>query len=724
MRKKISIIITIIVLLSIILTSFSYAEESKKVVLIVMNETNYEDLYSMESVRNLIDNGAIGLMNTRTSTKANTYKAYVSIGAGTRAEASSDTTLSMNVNDEIKAIYSRRTGLDSKDTGIVNVDIAKLIRLNNAGEYGAVPGALGQALHGVGVKTAALGNADTKDVMIRLAPAIAMDNHGYIDYGDIGQGTLVQDATYPFGLKSNYSKQIKIFKDLYDRAGFITVEIGDIGRLERYKDNLTDEMYTLQKSKILKDVDKYIEDLLNIVDFESTRMILVTPYPSSLDIKSGNKLTPVVYYGDGIEKGILTSSTTRRKGIIGNVDIAPSIAQYLGASTANMSGKPAQVVSREDNFQALRQLNESVVSTSKNRYPVLSTFAIFEIFISIVALIIILIQNKLNHKIVDYFKNLLLSTMTVPFVLLILPLFDIQNLFMTYVFLVGITILITYVIKKTSRNGLDGILILSFLTTISLLIDLCTNANLMKNSLLGYDPIIGARYYGIGNEYMGVLIGSTLVFATGIIDRFKISKLWALCIFGGTIFIIGYPKLGANVGGTITAVVAFIFAGLRLCKVPIKLKQLILIGMAVVAVVGFMAFIDMKLLGNQGEQSHLAGAIDQIIEGGPGIIFLIIKRKIAMNLRLIGITIWSKVLITTIIILAILFYRPLGTVYKLIRLYPNLAIGWSGIIMACVVAFFVNDSGVVAAATGIIFLAMSMLYLTFVRNGRFTSQKF
>ncbi|WZL71483.1 hypothetical protein QBE52_10190 [Clostridiaceae bacterium 35-E11] len=716
MRKKISIIITMIVLLSIILTSLSYAEQDKKVVLIVMNETNYEELYSIESVRKLIDNGAAALMNNRTSTKANTYKAYVSIGAGTRAEGSSDTTLSMNVNNEIQSIYARRTGLSIRDTGIINVDIAKLIRQNDAGEYGATPGALGKALHDMGMKTAALGNADTKDIMIRLAPAIAMDNNGYIDYGDIGQGTLVKEETYPFGLKSNYPKQVEIFKDLYDKADFITVEIGDIGRLERYKDNLTDEMYALQKSKIQKDIDRYIGDLLNIIDSQRTRIILVTPYPSSVDIKSGNKLTPAIFYGDGVKKGLLTSGTTRRTGIIGNVDIAPSIAAYLGANTTDMSGKPIQVVSNDDQFEMLRKLNGRVVSTSQNRYPVLSTFAIFEILISIAALIIILIQNRLNDKIVYYFKNLLLSTMTVPFVLLILPLFHVQNLFMTYVFLAGAIILITYTIKKMSNHELDGILILSFLTTASLLIDLCTNGNLIKNSLLGYDPIIGARYYGIGNEYMGVLIGSTLVFATGILDRFKISKFWTLLVFLGTIFIIGYPKLGANVGGTITAVAAFIFVGLRLLKIRITLKQLFLIGIAVIGVVGFMAFIDIKLLGDQGQQSHLAGAIQQIIQEGPIVIFLIIKRKIAMNLKLIGITIWSKVLITTIIILAILFYRPVGTLYKLIRVYANLAIGWSGIIVACVVAFFVNDSGVVAAATGIIFLAMSMLYLTFVSH--------
>lgn len=44
---------------------------------------------------------------------------------------------------------------------------------------------------------------------------------------------------------------------------------------------------------------------------------------------------------------------------------------------------------------------------------------------------------------------------------------------------------------------------------------------LMKRSYLGYDPIIGARYYGIGNEFMGVYIGATLLFISHFLQMKK-----------------------------------------------------------------------------------------------------------------------------------------------------------------------------------------------------------
>jgi len=37
--------------------------------------------------------------------------------------------------------------------------------------------------------------------------------------------------------------------------------------------------------------------------------------------------------------------------------------------------------------------------------------------------------------------------------------------------------------------------------------DIVLGNALMQVSILGYDPIVGARFYGIGNEYMGLLAG-------------------------------------------------------------------------------------------------------------------------------------------------------------------------------------------------------------------------
>ena len=82
-----------------------------------------------------------------------------------------------------------------------------------------------------------------------------------------------------------------------------------------------------------------------------------------------------------------------------------------------------------------------------------------------------------------------------------------------------------------------------------------------------------------------------------------------------------------------------------------------------------------------------------------------------MNIRLFSVTIWSKVLVATLMVFAILFYKPYGELKKVFNRYSYLSKGWAGIVVASITAFMVNDSGVVAAATCLIFLSFSLLYI-------------
>ena len=61
--------------------------------------------------------------------------------------------------------------------------------------------------------------------------------------------------------------------------------------------------------------------------------------------------------------------------------------------------------------------------------------------------------------------------------------------------------------------------------------------------------------------------------------------------------------------------------------------------------------------------------------------------------------------------MGVLLYRPMGVARNILTKYPYMAIGWSGILVSCVVGFMFNDSGVVIASTSVIFLSTSVLYL-------------
>jgi hypothetical protein len=60
------------------------------------------------------------------------------------------------------------------------------------------------------------------------------------------------------------------------------------------------------------------------------------------------------------------------------------------------------------------------------------------------------------------------------------------------------------------KGGVRSVTILAWANCLAVAADLLLGQQGMMTSMLSYSPSEGARYYGIGNEYMGVLVGSSV----------------------------------------------------------------------------------------------------------------------------------------------------------------------------------------------------------------------
>ena len=87
-----------------------------------------------------------------------------------------------------------------------------------------------------------------------------------------------------------------------------------------------------------------------------------------------------------------------------------------------------------------------------------------------------------------------------------------------------------------------------------------------SGSLLGYSPLEGARYYGLGNEAMGVLAGASAVLSSRVALSIKPGEAASRqgTIIGGvmmwisTAAILALPNLGAKAGAIPVTVVGLI----------------------------------------------------------------------------------------------------------------------------------------------------------------------
>lgn len=278
------------------------------------------------------------------------------------------------------------------------------------------------------------------------------------------------------------------------------------------------------------------------------------------------------------------------------------------------------------------------------------------------------------------------------------------------------SLVILTIFLELSLPPLKRLAVLFNFTVLFLVVDLYLGAPLMKVSILGYDPISGARYYGIGNEYLGVLLGSSLI---GLTLNMELQRKKTLnhnlyifafsLIFLGISYIAAAPQWGTNVGGGISFFFCFIILLLLLNQKKLGLKT---VGSALAFTLIALGILFIYDLNRPLEaQTHIGLTARLVREGGIASILPIIKRKLSINWKLFHYSLWSRVLITFLASLALLFYRPIGLLKRVFTDLPYLRSGLITGIIGTFIILLVNDSGIVAAATTMIYVAPTLLYL-------------
>lgn len=707
-RLILSGIVVVLILGLTAITAKAYGDSDKKAILMVADRLSFEELGNLPGFKGLIKDSAIALMNNRPSGAYSACKGYINIGSGTRAEGTPSAVKALEVKDNAADLFFCHTGHRVEPGMVVNPGINKLIDQNLKGEYDAAVGSIGYYLHRARLKTAVLGNCDCGDTQIRWAVSIAMDRRGIVDYGVVGERVLKEDCKFPTGLRTDYTELIVLMEQMLNKADFIVVETGDLTRIEENKELLDFKMYENHRQKTLLRIDGLVKWIKEKAETKGWLFIIAVPYAAEENISRGARLTPVMVYGDKFVPGLLTSGTTRRAGIVGGIDIAPTVLDYFNLEAKGLTGRPLEAVPTADNLVKINELNQRIIRTSNFRQPVLYNYAIFVIIVILAGLFIILYPRLLNKRIIALEEAVLLFIMAFPVALLMLPLIKLKTLASTVAVAIVVSAGVSAIAYKFIGRIEGLFLFISGLTAALLISDIITGGEMIKNSLLGYDAIIGARYYGIGNEYMGIATGSVIIFASSLLELRR-SFVWvAIILLSAVVFVVGYPGLGANLGGAITCFFTFVFFMLRVLNKKVGVKQCAAAGVLLVVVLLVFLTVDTFLL---KDYSHIAAAAQKVADRGPAGLTSILRRKIAMNLKLFRYTVWTKVLVTVIAVTGVLFYRPVGIFKTVFEKYPVFAKGWSALAVAAAVGMAVNDSGIVASATSSIFFITSMLYI-------------
>ena len=615
-------------------------------------------------------------------------------------------------------------GLAKKPDAVANV-YASL----GAGDSIAVgdksQGLMDNALHRAGVRTALIGNADGDDTGPYQPARLFLPTPNALS----DSGTIL-DPLACGGRREDPARLWTATQMALGSADLVVVHFGDFARIERENQRgfLLPQSYPQHRAQALASLDAYLRYAR---DGFHGPIYLVVPTPPLLPNDTWNSLTPILTINTGPQNS-LTSDTTQTLGLVAARDVAPTVLTALGVSPPyQMTGAPVHPAAVSP--AALGRLDRLVRLNQEAQDAIF--WAVGLVAGSIVFSGLALYQTgRMKGRVGRLARYGLRVLSSWPLALLLAPLLGPHSV-SHYLLEIAMTVGLLALLPSPS--------LIFGLTAVVLVLDGLTGTHLVASSALSEYALSGIRFYGIGNEYMGVLIGGALLACVaaptpaassdpspasgrGVKSKDKpiASSFTPLPLAGAGVgtkyrgwgpllwftfvtFVLSFPAYGAKAGGAVTSTATFLIAWRLLTHRQVRWTHLlgsIALGFALVFVWAVLSHV-LHL-----RRTHLETAADALGQGRLGYIAGVSLRKIGLAVRValhpgtllgllafagLGLAIrrllWRQVL-------AYLSNRPMET--------AALKAGLWG----CLVALLFNDSGIVAAILILQCLALMLLH--------------
>lgn len=682
--KDLLLLLTVVILALVIYKQAAAAAGSKQLV-ILLDRVSLGLIKENKLINELAGKGAFGLMNVRPDGPIQTTSTFFSLASGSRAPA-------INREGSVK-----RTGKvfpwGSKD---IVLDGSKVLKEQlQKGSYLSKLSLLTTELHRRGRKVGLLSAGQPHDSVLWLAA----DDRGLVDWLSV----IHPLQNMEFGESAG---------ELWERCDllFVYFNIGDItgyAQAELNREALND--YLEQK----------LRTLLEFVDLKKSMVWILAPTPPQDLIDRGYKLSWVLLYrGEGrtelsgeknkpVKTTVLSSPTTRRKGLVTIADIAPTILNGFSIELPEtMMGRVIRALPEKWPLSRFIDLNQGIVNTAQARPFFVKGFILIQIIILLMVIVFLLTRGIWATVWVIYQPLIrgLLLLQGIPLTFLFFPSCLLSSIWLELAFM----IILIYLVYKGIRMILDYskieagsevyLMFIFTLTWLAITVDLFAGQFLLKRSLLGYCPIIGARYYGLGNEFMGIYLGAGITLLGLLADHEEKRLTFSLPGIPLLVICTGHPGLGANFGGLVTASstgLIFLYQALQR-KYGAQSQKIFVISVLAAGITflipGYRDF-------SSPYPTHLGLTLRKLAAVGPEYILEIMQRKFAMNLKLLRWTIWTRVLLAFLFTLLILLRKPIGILRQLQYRRPYFMAALKSLLLGSLITMLVNDSGVVAAAT-------------------------
>lgn len=703
MHKVVRNALLILILCLLVATTVLMAEKSdieagvedRPILVIVADKLDSMELLNSQlpGLRQLLSESACGLMVIRSASGyTNSGSGLLTLGSGDRSVAPNRFNGAYGVNqkiagsnavDYLKWIKGSDLELDNNSIVIPEIETAKLLAEQN--QRKVVPGLLGSLFYANGWETVLIGNSDNSYNINRPGGWLLMNENGIVSTGSIGKSINEINTQFPYLFHFDNEKTFEKIKQFIAPKRLVVIEFGDFLRLNSFQEEVLPAQFSLLKKQVWERFDQLINAILNTWSQDELDLIIVSPSLSNESWRAKRWLTPFVIRSPKYAPGILKSRTTKWDGLVANIDFLPTVSDLAGInSDFNFPGRKVELTTNQvgnklDYLTVLNQRLNSILSVQRT---------VIDGYLGIITLSWVLFVLGLVLRKNLLVNNLLLILLCAPLALICQPILP------TFIWGVGsfvllsiiLALLIYLLIKAKNR-----LLILMGVTWMVLVIDQVSGWSLIRYSALGYSPAAGSRFYGIGNEFMGIFLAVSLILAHLLNKERKLYWITPVILIGSTL-ILGSPNWGTNFGGTLAAVIGFSFYLIKLYEWKLNYRKVLIslmIGSILILLFGWW-----DLSRPVAEQTHVGRFFALLVRGEFTDIGLVFARKLGMNLRLFTVSSWTKIVILALVIIILIhkYFKQRMTI-------EADEVIWQGILVSGIAAALLNDSGVVALGT-------------------------
>ncbi len=412
--------------------------------------------------------------------------------------------------------------------------------------------------------------------------------------------------------------------------------------------------------------------------------------------RSGDQLAIAIAGPD--YHGMLRSPSTRTDGYVLSTDIAPTVLDHLGLPVPGaMSGLPVEAGGEID-YPHLQELEGRYEQVGKRRGAALAVPLL--LWAAVAAAVAFGSRGRLAGP---SLRLLCLAVILLPVVLLltaaISPSLAVERLVATLLPVLIAGLLLRWL------PGYRSLAAACALTVVPYGIDMLAGSVLTPRAVIGPNPGLGARFYGIGNELESTLmiltsvgVGAGLTALAGGSGKLEPRRsAWAFLLVGTAATItFAAGRFGADVGAAIVFPVAAVVAA------ALALGRPRLAWLAALAAVGSLVVIALVDVVTGGETHYLRS----VLGGGSG---ESMSDVVLHRLRATGesFTRTSRIPVTVaaFALIGIAVWRR-ATIKAWLEPVPLLRAGIAAAAAGSLIGALTNDSGVLFIQVGVLYLGL------------------